>query len=155
MSRRLIRERFIVRGSSGSAMVAALKVAKKMTKGQRLVVIFPDSVRNYMTKFLNNDWMISNGFYESAKTEHKEWWSNNVVADLQLKVPLTVGPDITCSECLQLLNEKGYDQLPVIGEGSEIMGMVTMGNLSSYVISGRAQANDPITNVLYKQWPLV
>jgi len=156
LARRLIREEgLLCGGSSGSAMVAALKVAKKMKKGQRLVVILPDSIRNYMSKHLNNDWMITNGYYEPEETEHTEWWSMKVVADLHLRVPLTVGPNVSCGECLQLLNEKGYDQLPVISESNDILGMVTMGNLSSYVLSGRAKANDPIKSVLYRQFQQV
>lgn len=35
-------------GSSGSAVAAAVKAAKKLKKGQRCVVILPDSIRNYM-----------------------------------------------------------------------------------------------------------
>jgi cystathionine beta-synthase len=53
MARRIIREEGILcGGSSGSALVGALKIAKTLKKGDRLVVIFPDSVRNYMSKFL-------------------------------------------------------------------------------------------------------
>lgn len=44
-------------GSSGSAMVAALRAARSLKPGQRCVVLLPDSVRNYMTKFLNDDYM--------------------------------------------------------------------------------------------------
>jgi cystathionine beta-synthase len=40
-------------GSSGSAMVAALKIAKRPeAAGKRVVVLLPDSTRNYMTKLL-------------------------------------------------------------------------------------------------------
>ncbi len=41
-------------GSSGTAMAAAIKACKdyNLGPGQRCVVILPDSVRNYMTKFL-------------------------------------------------------------------------------------------------------
>lgn len=35
-------------GSSGTAMAAAVKVAKDLKEGQRCVVILPDSIRNYM-----------------------------------------------------------------------------------------------------------
>lgn len=35
-------------GSSGTAMVAAVKFAKELKEGQRCVVILPDSIRNYM-----------------------------------------------------------------------------------------------------------
>lgn len=63
MARRLIREEgLLCGGSSGSAVVGALIAAKKLKKGQRCVVLLPDSVRNYMTKFVSDDWMESNAF---------------------------------------------------------------------------------------------
>jgi cystathionine beta-synthase len=53
MSRRLIREEgLLCGGSCGTAVVGALIAAKKLKKGQRCCVLLPDSVRNYMTKFL-------------------------------------------------------------------------------------------------------
>jgi cystathionine beta-synthase len=53
MARRLIREEgLLCGGSCGTAVVGALKAAKMLKKGQRCVIVLPDSVRNYMTKFL-------------------------------------------------------------------------------------------------------
>jgi cysteine synthase A len=63
MSRKLIKEEgLLCGGSCGSAMVAALKAAKNLTRNQKVLVILPDSIRNYMTKFPNDSWMIENGF---------------------------------------------------------------------------------------------
>jgi len=65
MARRLIREEgMLVGGSSGTALWAAIKYCKdnKIGKDKRVVVILPDGVRNYMTKFLSKDWMIENKF---------------------------------------------------------------------------------------------
>jgi len=63
IARRLIKEEgLLCGGSSGANVWAALQVAKGMKKGQRLVVVLPDSIRNYMTKFVNDDWMKSKGF---------------------------------------------------------------------------------------------
>jgi cysteine synthase len=63
MARRLIREEgLLVGGSSGSAMWAALQAAKELKAGQRCLVILPDSIRNYMTKFLDDQWMQAQGF---------------------------------------------------------------------------------------------
>ncbi len=63
LARRMIREEGILcGGSTGSALQAALACAPSLKKGQNLVVIVPDSVRNYMTKFLDDDWMNKNGF---------------------------------------------------------------------------------------------
>ena len=55
MSRKLIKEEgLLCGGSSGSAVVGALKACKSLKKGQRCVVLLPDSIRNYMTKFLSD-----------------------------------------------------------------------------------------------------
>ena len=63
MSRRLIREEgLLVGGSSGAAMWAALQIAKQLKSGQNCLVIFPDSIRNYMSKFANDDWMRAHDF---------------------------------------------------------------------------------------------
>jgi len=157
MSRRLIREEgMLVGGSAGAAMAAAVKVAKTLKKGQRMVVIFPDSVRNYMTKFLNDDWMIEHGFMdarpEPSVASAKEWWSDRVVSDLQLNTPMTVSPNVSCAECVDILNKNGYDQLPCVNATGEIEGMVTLGNLTSQILSGRVKNTDPISKVLYRQF---
>ena len=63
MARRLIREEgFLCGGSSGSAMIAALQTATQLEKGQKCLVLLPDGIRNYMTKFPNDAWMKEQGF---------------------------------------------------------------------------------------------
>jgi cystathionine beta-synthase/cysteine synthase A len=63
MARRLIREEgLLVGGSSGATVWAALQVANRLKSGQRCVAILPDSVRNYLTKFVNDSWMKIQGF---------------------------------------------------------------------------------------------
>jgi cysteine synthase A len=58
MARRLIKEEgLLVGGSCGSAMWAALKAAKNLAKGQRCLVILPDGIRNYLSKFVDDKWM--------------------------------------------------------------------------------------------------
>ncbi|MEM0138226.1 MAG: cysteine synthase family protein [Thermoplasmatales archaeon] len=64
MARRLAREEGIFAGgSSGSAMVAALKIAPKF-RGKNILVIFPDSGYRYLSKIYNDEWMIKNNFLE-------------------------------------------------------------------------------------------
>ena len=72
MSRRLIKEEgLLVGGSSGAAMAAAIDIARNIPEGKRLVVIFVDSVRNYMSKFLNDDWMLENDFSTQEEYDAK------------------------------------------------------------------------------------
>jgi cysteine synthase A len=63
MARRLIREEgLLCGGSSGTAMIAALQTAPQLEKGQKCLVLLPDGIRNYMTKFPNDTWMKEHGF---------------------------------------------------------------------------------------------
>ena len=63
MARRLVKEEGLMCGGScGSAMVAALKSASKLEKNQRCLVVLPDGIRNYMTKFPNDQWMKDQGY---------------------------------------------------------------------------------------------
>ena len=64
MSRRLISEEgLLVGGSSGGAVWAALQVADQLEAGENCVVILPDSVRNYLSKFIDDDWMKKNNYH--------------------------------------------------------------------------------------------
>jgi len=66
-ARRLIREEgLLVGGSSGTAVWAALKAARELKKGQKCLVMLPDGIRNYMSKFMDNNWMRENGFLDET-----------------------------------------------------------------------------------------
>ena len=54
-------EGLLIGGSCGSATFAALEAAKELKKGQNCLIILPDSIRNYMRKFLSDDWMKEKG----------------------------------------------------------------------------------------------
>lgn len=65
MTRRLSKEEGIFAGgSSGSAIWAAVQIAKNLDEGKNLVVIFPDSGDRYISKIYNDEWMKANGFLE-------------------------------------------------------------------------------------------
>lgn len=71
LARRLIREEgLLIGGSSGSALYAALEVARTAPAGSRIVVLLPDGVRNYMSKFIVDDWLTEKGLTPPAKPVH-------------------------------------------------------------------------------------
>lgn len=62
MARRLIQEEgLLVGGSSGAAMWAALQAARSLHADQTCLVILPDSIRNYLSKFVSDEWMKQQG----------------------------------------------------------------------------------------------
>lgn len=62
-ARRLIREEGILcGGSSGAAVWGALQVVDRLRPGQCCLVILPDSIRNYLSKFVDDEWMQNQGY---------------------------------------------------------------------------------------------
>ena len=63
MARRLINEEgLLVGGSSGGAVWAALQAAHTLGTDENCLVILPDSIRNYLSKFVDDEWMKENKF---------------------------------------------------------------------------------------------
>ncbi|EPQ19905.1 Cystathionine beta-synthase [Myotis brandtii] len=149
----IAQEGLLCGGSSGSAMSVAVKAAQELREGQRCVVILPDSVRNYMSKFLSDRWMLQKGFLkEEDLTVKKPWWWHLKVQELSLSTPLTVLPTVTCKHTIEILREKGFDQVPVVDESGVILGMVTLGNMLSCLLAGKVQPSDQVHKVIYKQF---
>jgi cystathionine beta-synthase len=109
MSRRLIREEgLLVGGSAGAAMTAALEIAKDLPEDKRIVAIFVDSVRNYMTKFLNDDWMLENEFFTQEEYDSKHfskdveiYGNDKLISDLNLPETDPVKLSSTVKEVLE------------------------------------------------------
>jgi cystathionine beta-synthase len=156
MMRKLIRyEGLLCGGSSGAAVSCALEAAKSLKKGQRCVVILPDSVRNYMTKALSDDWMLDHNFVDNDVIKPKKteaWWADTKVYQIPMSTPLTITSDVSCKEAIELLKHEGFDMVPVIGSDGNILGVVTEGNMSSRILSGTAKSDQSVSEakVIYK-----
>lgn len=154
MARRLIAEEgLLVGGSSGTALAGAIKAAKDLPEDAVCVVILPDSVRNYITKFVDDEWMSHNGFVDQENTENttsngQESTKIATVRDLNLKAVVSVLKDTTTGEAIEIMKAKGFDQLPVLSDTGKLLGLVTLGNLLSNVSRSKVKVNDPI----YRSW---
>jgi len=147
MARRLIRqEGMLCGGSSGSAMWAALEIAKELGPGKRFVVVLPDSVRNYMTKFLDDQWMHENGFTESR-------WETNTLADLLRSMPprelYTASSADTVADSVMKMKEFGISQLPVV-EDEKLVGIITESDLLARLVEGNATLASAVAEVMFR-----
>lgn len=168
LARRLIAEEgLLVGGSSGSAMAAAVRAAKdfNLGKGDTMVVVLPDSIRSYLTKFADDDWLAANNLLpevnglEAGPTEavaattdaaSSDPYGGATIRSLRLKPVMSVTSSSACSEAVEIMREKGFDQLPVQSPGSgRLVGLVTLGNLLSYMSSGRATGASPVSDVMF------
>ena len=147
MARRLIRqEGLLCGGSSGAAVWAAKQVAARVGPGKRFVVILPDSVRNYMTKFMDDQWMKENGFTESR-------WETNSIGDTLRSLPrreLVVATSAdTVADSVMSMKEHGISQLPVVDEG-RLVGIVTESDLLTKLVDGRATLASAVAEVMFR-----
>lgn len=165
-SRRLIRsEGLLCGGSSGGTLSAAIRAAKQagLKKGDRVIVLLADSIRNYLSKFVNNDWMWGHGFVDATrgigaadpKYTGDLWWAGKRVGDLSFSTPFTILPDVSCEDAVKVLAGEGFDQLPVVSADNEVLGVVTEGNLRSKLMLSRLQQSDPVSKAMFKQFKRV
>jgi cystathionine beta-synthase len=113
-ARRLTREEGILTGGSGgTAAWAALEVAKDMPADAVIVVLLPDTGRNYLSKLYNDEWMVANGFLDRAGSGAR---IRDVVAAKTGALPpiVHVHPDEPVRAVIGLLNEYAVSQLPVV-----------------------------------------
>jgi cystathionine beta-synthase len=147
MARRLIRkEGMLVGGSAGSAVWAAVQMGKKYGPGKRIVTLAPDSVRNYMTKFLDDGWMRANGFADRS-------WEAASVAELLRTLPrrdlVTAEHGHTVSEAVKLMKSKGISQLPVVEDG-RLVGILTESDVLGKLVDGRATLASKVAEVMFR-----
>ena len=151
-ARRLIRkEGLLVGGSSGSAVWACLQIAKKYGPGKRIVTILPDSVRNYMTKFLDDGWLRANGFMESG-------WESASVADLLRTLgnrPLhTAASHESVGAVVRRMKDSGISQVPVVERGADgadhLLGILTESDVLGKLVDGRASLTSTVAEAMFR-----
>lgn len=86
----------------------------------------------------------------AEKNGEADGYGDATISDLRLKPIVTVSSTSSCGEAIETMRDKGFDQLPVSqGSSSRLVGLVTLGNLLSYMSSGRASAESPVKDVMF------
>lgn len=152
LARRLILEEgLLVGGSSGSALFAALKEAPKLKKGANCVILLPDGVRNYLTKFVDDNWMRDNRFFS---TESLVGNVSSLSASKRDKVT-TLDQNEHCQSAIRLMQEKSFSQIPITSKGV-LCGMLYEKDLLSFLLSGQRLALDTeVSKVMTRQFATV
>lgn len=151
LARRLIAsEGLLCGGSSGTAMAVALKAAKKLKAGQRCVVLLPDGIRNYMTKFVSDNWMEARGLREAKNVNNHKWWTEKVTV-VGGERAVTVSATTTCKEAIAKLKEGGgCTQLIVVDGQGAVLGAITSAILTTKIVTGNLNLAEPVTRALFK-----
>ncbi|TMK82041.1 MAG: cystathionine beta-synthase [Actinobacteria bacterium] len=120
-------EGILVGGSSGTAMFAALTVARDLPEDALVVVIFPDTGRNYLSKLYSDSWLLQYGLLERPEAIRVE----EVLSAKHGETPtlVTIGAHEKVRQAIDRLQEYGISQAPVVRESAT--------EVSSYVGSIR------------------
>jgi cystathionine beta-synthase len=159
MTRRLaLEEGILVGGSSGMAVVAALRLAKTLTADDTVVVLLPDGGRGYLGKIFNDGWMRSYGFTNAP--------AGHTVADLltaktDVMPPFVyVHPSDTVHDAIATLTRASVSQLLVLSAKppvvmGEVLGALDERTLMSLVFSGDAKLTDRVSTIVGEALPLI
>jgi cystathionine beta-synthase len=151
MARRIAREEgLLVGGSSGTAAVAAVKLAKTLPADAVLLVVFPDSGRGYLSKIFNDEWMIANGFIAEGK---RKATVGDVLRGKQPLPPMvSVRDDDVVKDVLDLLRKYEISQMPVMN-GDQIVGSVNDVAVMQAVFDQQDLLHEPVRDVMGRPFP--
>lgn len=153
LARRLGREEGIFcGGSSGTIAWAALKAAENLTENDVVVFIICDTGERYLSKFLSDEWM------KEKQLLGDERMTLGLLNDLKLNAGrlrlVSVEPDATVGEVLNLMNNHGLSQLPVIEDGKSV-GSVRESRIMSQLLDNRDLLEAPVTSIMDASFPVV
>jgi cystathionine beta-synthase len=109
------REGILIGGSGGTAVAAALRVARAQSAGAVVVVLIPDSGRGYLSKIFNDAWMTDYGFLRP----HNELDAGDVLAakvkrqSLGLADLVLVTEEVLVRDAISLMRKNDVSQLLV------------------------------------------
>jgi cystathionine beta-synthase len=134
--RRLAREEGILVGpSSGTALAAAHEVARQGSHNDVVVVLLPDTGRGYLSKGFNDTWLRENGLFDPEPVPTLQDILNFRQHTTPLPLVLSLHPDDSIKNAIELLNKYGISQLPVI-ENNKVTGSLTETQLLQRLSSG-------------------
>ena len=152
MARRLAREEgLLVGGSCGTAMYAAIEVAKRAPADSVIVVLLPDTGERYLSKVHSDEWMKENRLLEGFDPSISE-----VVERRPAGLPrlVTVEDTNVVREAIALIRQYGVSQLPVLHEGT-CVGVVNEAKVLRQALEDDRVLSQAVTAVMDPPLPEV
>jgi cystathionine beta-synthase len=126
---------------------AAMQVCRDLGRGKRVVVILPDSIRNYLSKFVDDRWMRQQGF---VKGDWEVGTVGDVVRALGRKHIISLDLNDKLERATELFKQHGISQMPVLDHG-KLAGILTESDLLHHLVSGRANKDTIVAEVMERK----
>ncbi len=141
-ARKLARQEGLLMGySAGSAVAGINQLKDKLTAEDVVVVLLHDHGSRYTGKIFNDDWMRERGFLES------EFIVKDLIAAKKANQFISVGPNSTVAEVLDLMKEKEISQVPVM-ENNNNLGTITEKDILKSLVDGEIKKDEKVENVM-------
>lgn len=148
-ARKLARQEGLLMGySAGSAVAGLDQLKSRLTENDVVVVLLHDHGSRYTAKIFNDDWMRERGFLDS------EFTVKDLIATKKADQFITVGPEASIGEVLDLMKEREISQVPVM-EGTENVGTIVEKDILFSLLNGETDRNDLIQTIMSKPLPVV
>ncbi len=159
-ARRLVREEAILAGgSAGTALFAALEVAKELDESALVVVLLPDSGRSYLSKIFNDEWMRQNGFLDRFPLLARV---SDVMKDRETATPelIVISKSESIRSAIDTMQKYGISQIPVVANGvaqriSDIVGSVQEKTMLDRVFREPALVEERVERLMEAPFPVV
>jgi len=146
-ARRLAREEgLLAGGSGGTSMYAAVQIAKRLGAGKRVLMMIPDSGRNYLSKFYDDNWMLEHGFLERQAPLPTVEEVLRAKHGGELPDLVTISAHQKVGEGIDTMQRYGISQLPVVRDGSCDSLADVIGSLQDRALLERVFTNPDILN---------
>ena len=109
-------EGILVGGSAGTAVFAALRVARELDETKTIVVLLPDTGRQYLSKLYSDSWMLQHGMLDRPDVVRV----HEVLTAKHTELPplITVGAHDKVRQAVDRLQAADISQAPVVREDS-------------------------------------
>jgi cystathionine beta-synthase len=159
MARRVTQEEgLMIGGSGGTAVHAALVVAREEGPDAVIVVLLPDSGRNYLSKIFDDEWMFYMGFLraEGPVTGDVLEAKGDALAPLVL-----ITPEEPVRDAIKLMHDTGVSQLVVSVTkelplaAKEVVGTLRELELMDLAFRDQAVLDQPVEAIMSPSMPMV
>lgn len=150
MARRLTREEgLLVGGSAGTAVVAALRVARDLPPASVVVAVIPDTGRNYISKMFSDDWMREHGFLDLQGPTVRE----ALVSKGNDMPPLVaLAPHDPVHRAVDLMRNQDISQIPILDEG-QVVGSLEERSVLTKVLADLSVTGKPVEAIMEAPFP--
>jgi cystathionine beta-synthase len=139
-------------GSTGTNLAAALRVASTAEQNAIIVFIVCDTGEHYLTKHHSDEWL-----KEKRLLEPQRITAGLISGTKKPQAPKTlmaVKPTDTVADALQIMDELGLTQIPVLDEGCSV-GSLRENRVLAKVLRDRELLTSPISDVMESSFPTV